>query len=140
MPQPILSLDSSVRVVRILYAVILYSMLLFILMAERFLHYEPHDVHLIWMVFLVTSLMVIGVAVFFRLKTLQPAAETLQTIPDDRTAASRWRFGNILSFALAESLLLFGFALRFLGGTTWQSVPFYVVGIALMLVWRPRRP
>jgi hypothetical protein len=93
------------------------------------------------MVFLVTSLMVIAVAVFFRLKTLQPAAETLQTIPDDRAAASRWRFGNILSFVLAESLLLFGFELRFLGGTTsWQSVPFYVVGIALMLVWRPRRP
>jgi len=50
-------------------------------------------------------------------------------------AVSRWRFGNLLSFVLAESVVLFSFALRFLGGTTWQSLPFYVVGIALMLVW-----
>jgi len=140
MPQLVLTLDNSVRVARILYVVIFYSMILFILMAEKYFHHEPHDVHLMWIVFLVTGLMVVGVAQFFRLKTLQPAAETLQTIPDDRMAVSRWRFGNLLSFVLAESVVLLGFALRFLGGTTWQSLPFYVVGIALMLVWWPRRP
>jgi hypothetical protein len=140
MPQPALTLENSVRAVRILHAVILYSMILFILMAEDFLHHEPHKVHLIWIGFLVTGLMVVGVAISFRLRTLQPAAEVLQTSPDDRMALSRWRFGNILSFVLAESIVLLGFALRFLGGTITQSLPFYIVGLALMLVWWPGRP
>ena len=140
MPLSVSTLENSVRAVRILHAVILYSMILLIPMGEDFLHHESHDVHLIWIGFLVTSLMVVGVAFYFRLKMLQPAAEVPQTSPDDRIALSRWRFGNVLSFVLAESVVLYGFAVRFMGGTIAQSLPFYVVGIALMLVWWPRRP
>ena len=140
MPQPVLTLENGVRAVRILHAVILYSMILFVLMAEDFLHHESHDVHRLWIGFLVTGLTLVGVALFSRLKMLQPAAETLQTNPDDQSALARWRIGNLLSCLLAEAGVLLGFALRFMGGTITQSLPFYIIGIGLMLVWWPRRP
>ena len=84
--------------------------------------------------------MILAIALFLRIKMVQPGAVILQEKPDDQTALARWRAGNILSFVLAETVVLFGFALRFIGGTTWQSLPFYIVGIALMLVWWPHRP
>jgi hypothetical protein len=120
--------------------VLLSAAIFYVLTAEKLFHHEAHDVHLIWLGFLVTGLTLVGVALFFRLKMLQPAAETLQTNLDDQSALARWRIGNLLSCLLAEAGVLLGFALRFMGGTTRQSLPFYIVGIGLMLVWWPRRP
>jgi hypothetical protein len=125
---------------RIIYGLLLLAAIFYVLTAQKLFHHEAHDVHLIWLGFLVTGLTLVGVGRFFRLKMLQPAAATLQTIPDDQSSLARWRIGNLLSCLLAESVVLFGFALRFLGGTSTQSLPFYIVGIALMLVWWPRRP
>jgi len=140
MPQPVLSLENTVRTIRVVYAVPLFAMMLHVRMAEKVSHQEPRDIHLIWLAFLANGLMIIGIAFLFRIKMLRPPVETLQARPDDQTAFARWRAGNILSFVLAECVVLFGFALRFLGGTTWQSLPFYVLGIALMLVCWPGRP
>jgi len=39
---------------------------------------------------------------------------------------------------MCESVALFGFVLRMLGGTLLISAPFYVVAILLMLLWTPR--
>jgi len=140
MPQPDLTLDNSIRSIRIIYAALLFTMILYVLTAEKLSHQEPHDIHTIWLAFLVSGLMIVAVALSFRIKMLEPAGETLQAKADDQRALARWRAGNILSFVLVETVALFGFVLRFIGGTTWQSLPFYVVGIALMLVWWPRRP
>ena len=140
MPQPALTLDNSIRSIRIIYAALLFTMILYVLTAEKLSHQEPHDIHTIWLAFLVSGLMIVAVALSFRIKMLEPAGETLQAKADDQRALARWRAGNILSFVLVETVALFGFVLRFIGGTTWQSLPFYVVGIALMLVWWPRRP
>ena len=140
MPQPVLTLENNIRSMRIIYGVLLSAAIFYVLTAEKLFHHEAHDVHLIWLGFLVTGLTLVGVALFFRLKMLQPAAETLQTNPDDQSALARWRIGNLLSCLLAEAGVLLGFALRFMGGTTRQSLPFYIIGIGLMLVWWPRRP
>jgi uncharacterized protein YejL (UPF0352 family) len=140
MPQPLLTLEDNIRSMRIVYVTILLAMTMQVLVAERLSHQAPRDIHVIWLGFLVTGLTEVGIALFFRIRMLQPAAETLQEKPDDQTAVARWRVGNILSFVILDSVLLYGVALRFLGGTTWQSLPFYFVGIALMLAWWPRRP
>jgi hypothetical protein len=140
MPQLVLKLDSTIRAGRILHAVLLLAALLNIFMAEVFSHHEPHDVHVIWVGFLVNGLLLAGIALYFRIWMLATAAEILRTKPEDQFALARWRFGNILSFVLAESIVLFGFALRFIGGTSLQSLPFYIAGIAMMILWFPRRP
>jgi F0F1-type ATP synthase membrane subunit c/vacuolar-type H+-ATPase subunit K len=86
------------------------------------------------------SFLVVVVAIIVRIKMVRLAAETLQTQPNDSAALVRWRTGIIASFVLAETIMLFGFALRFFGGTLLQVTPFYAVAIALMLLWWPRLP
>jgi F0F1-type ATP synthase membrane subunit c/vacuolar-type H+-ATPase subunit K len=60
--------------------------------------------------------------------------------PEDTAALKRWRTGYIITYALCETLALFGFVLRFIGFTLSEVAPFYVVGFALMLLFGPRRP
>ena len=125
---------------RIIYSVLLSAAIFYPLAAEGLFHHEAQEIHVMWLAFLANGLIIVAIALFFRFKVLQPAAETLQRKSDDPGALARWRIGNLLSCLLAESLVLLGFALRFTGGTTRQSVPFYIVGIGLMLLWWPRRP
>ncbi len=60
--------------------------------------------------------------------------------PEDIAALNRWRTGYIFTYALCETVALFGFVLRFVGFTLSQVAPFYLVGFALMLAFGPRRP
>jgi hypothetical protein len=55
-----------------------------------------------------------------RWKLLASSAEALVHAPEDGTALARWRTANILSFAFAESVTLFGFALKMLGAS-WAT-------------------
>lgn len=83
---------------------------------------------------------IIGMVLFFRATKIGPALNTLQSKPDDPAALQQWRFGAILTAVLLETIVLYGFALRFIGAAPKVSVPFYAVGIAFMLLWWPQRP
>jgi hypothetical protein len=41
---------------------------------------------------------------------------------------------------MAEGVTLIGFGIHFFGATVAQTAAFFVVGIAAMLFWWPRRP
>jgi hypothetical protein len=127
-PRSVETLEKSMRSDRIVHVVLFFATIFHVLTAENLSHQEPRDIHAVWLGLLVNGLVVVGVALFFRIKMLGPAAETLVANPDDPMALGRWRTGNLLSFLLAESAVLFGMALRFIGGTTMQSLPFYAVG------------
>ena len=91
------------------------------------------------------GLAVIGVLILFttqflRVKLMNPSLETLRSKPDDANSLARWRTGAIASCIMAESVVLLGFALRFTGGTLKQALPFYAMGIGLMILWWPQRP
>jgi hypothetical protein len=83
---------------------------------------------------------ILGMVLFFRAKKMRPAFNTLQLKPDDPVALQQWRTGAIITAVLLEAIVLDGFALRFLGASPKVSVPFYIVGIGLMLSWWPQRP
>jgi hypothetical protein len=75
-----------------------------------------------------------------RRQKIAPAIERLRDQPDDRGAIQNLTAGSIVSVVvLAESVVLCGFALRFLGGTRPQAAPFYLAGVFLMLLWWPKR-
>ena len=82
----------------------------------------------------------IGMTQYFRTTKIRPSFETLQSKPDDLTALQRWRFAGILTAVLMEVIALDGFALQMLGAPLKTAVPFYAVGIGLMLFWWPQRP
>lgn len=140
MSMPVLTMEGSIRFARILHGVMLFSMCLYIIAAEMFGDRMPRDIHVFQWGFMTVSFLLVVVAVLVRVKLVQPTAQILQTQPNDSATMGRWRSGILTSFVLAEAVMLFGFALRFLGGTLLQATPFYAVAIALMLLWWPRRP
>jgi hypothetical protein len=82
----------------------------------------------------------LGIGQWMRSKQLRLAFETLRTTPDDPTALARWRRGVIIGDCLAIAVVLYGFAIYFLGGSARQVAPFFIVGAAAMLFWWPREP
>ena len=77
-------------------------------------------------------------AALLRARLVQPSAEALRANSQDLAALRRWRAGVILSLALCETTVLFGFALRFTGAPWNVCAVFYAAGIFLLLAWKPR--
>lgn len=133
--------DATLRSIRVFHCALLISMILFASIAEIQAPNEPQILDKVFPLALgMCSLAIIGLALFFRTKKLQPAVETLQSKPDDAMALRQWRTGSILTATLLEAVVLYGFVLRYLGAPLKVSLPFYVVGIALMVLWWPQRP
>lgn len=86
----------------------------------------------------VFAISTISVARTLRQKLLFAPAAALVSDPQNAALLRRWRAGNILSFAFAESIMLFGVVLKFLG-EQWKIVSvFFGVGLVLVL-WAPRK-
>lgn len=141
MPQPAPSVDGTFRVLRTIHLAMLISVFLYIWVAERVLRHSPRSPDRVF----TTSIGVLAATIFVaaivvRIKIVQPALDLLQTKPGDKQSLVRWRSASIISFVLAETVMMFGVALRAVGVTLAQSAPFYLAAIALMLFLRPRRP
>jgi len=88
----------------------------------------------------VAALSSISVAQTLRQKLVIAPAEELARQPDNAALLQRWRSGNIMQFAFAESVTLFGLVLRLLG-TSWPvAAPFFAVGLLMLLLNAPRDP
>jgi hypothetical protein len=68
------------------------------------------------------------------------SAITLAEKPEDSLTLNHWKTGYIATYALCETLALFGLILRFMGFGFQQSVPFYVSGFVLLFFFGPREP
>jgi hypothetical protein len=80
----------------------------------------------------------IGVGFMLRKQYMNKAEQALQVEFDAPKALAAWRLANILSFAQAETVTLFGVALKFLGASWKIAGPFFFIGFALLLLWTPR--
>ena len=80
----------------------------------------------------------VGIGTAFRSKLMRPAAEKLQRSPEDSAAMAQWLRGNILSFAFAFTVVLYGFLIRVLGFSWNFAAWFFVAGFLLLLWWTPR--
>ena len=135
------TVEGTLRYLRLVHGMLLFSMVLYPLVAQKLVPHQSTDLNRIFPIALtVLSVALIGIAVLVHTKMTQAAFDVLRTKPDDAASLSRWRQASIISYALSESVVLFGVALWFLGGTLNQSVPFYIAGPALMLFLWPRRP
>jgi F0F1-type ATP synthase membrane subunit c/vacuolar-type H+-ATPase subunit K len=89
----------------------------------------------------IAALTVIVVCAIFAVRQFMAKQLTLlQAEPENAGAIARWRGACIVGFALCEMVALYGFVLRVMGFTLTQVSPFYLGGIALMLLFLPRRP
>jgi hypothetical protein len=86
------------------------------------------------------TFMIFGGGYLARLIYVKPALETLRTSPEDAGALVRWRLGSILSAVFAESAALLGVMIHLVGVPDTQSAILIVAGVAMMLLWWPRKP
>lgn len=134
------TLNDNLRTMRILYCTFVLSVFLYEFSAEQ-IGPEPNKANPIFVIGLaVVSLAIVIIALGLRRKYVGSAEETLRLSPDNPTALGRWRVGQILSLALAESVAVYGLALRLIGTPLKVAAPFYVGAIVLMALWWPQRP
>jgi hypothetical protein len=131
-------IEINIRQTRILHAVMLFTMFLYALVGERMGPIPSPLQPTFYRAFVILAAALVVVALVLRSRILAPAVAALKAHPDDAVAWTRWRVGNIITFVFCESVALFGFALRMLGGTLAASAPFYAAAILLMLIWAPR--
>lgn len=139
-PRPIPTLDGTLRSLRIIYVAMLAAMVLYVVVSEK----AQHDLIHMNMKFVaglaIVAAVLVGIGFYVQIKMLRPALEALQEKPGDAQALGSMRSGSLACYILAEAVVLFGLCLRFLGGARSLAIPFYAVGILLMLFWFPRRP
>ena len=116
-------------------------MIMYVLTAEKILPHQPGPLNPTFRGGIIAvSILIVFATMLIRLKLVGTALDTLRSTPDDPSSLAKWRKGVILSDMLLEVIVLYGFMLRFMGGSLQQSLPFYAVGIGLMIVWWPQRP
>jgi hypothetical protein len=77
---------------------------------------------------------IIPTTLWLRNKELRRAKAKLARQPGDVTALRRWRSIQLVVLACFLAIPLYGLVLRFQGGTLVQALPFYIVGIVLLLL------
>ena len=80
----------------------------------------------------------LGIALSFRARWVRTSEERLRSNPDDAAALKQWRTGTLITFSFAESIVLFGVLLKFLGADWKVAGAFFALGTLLMLLWTPR--
>jgi hypothetical protein len=141
MQQPVPTTDGTFRALRKVHLIMLLSVFPYVWLAERavrHIHHSPDRGFALAIELLAATAIV--AAIVLRTTLIQPALDVLRTKADDKVSLARWRSCSILSYIMAEVVVVFGFEMRILGATITQSAAFYISGIVLMLFLRPRRP
>jgi hypothetical protein len=141
MSQPEQTVEGTLRFVRTVHGVLLLAMFMQVLTVEKILPRQPRTLNSTFATpMLVLSIAIVIATVYIRLKMVGTSLDSLRSMPDDPITLGKWRKGVVLSDVLLDTVVLYGFALRFLGGTLQQCLPFYTAGIGLMILWWPRHP
>ncbi|HEX4001948.1 MAG TPA: hypothetical protein VHX36_04825 [Candidatus Acidoferrales bacterium] len=118
----------------------LIAMVLYVVVSERAQHQLIDMNRAFFAGISVVGAVLVAIALYVLVKKIRPALETLQTKPADAASLATWRSASLASYVIAEAIVLFGLCLRFLGGARSLSIPFYAVGLLLMLFLFPRHP
>jgi len=126
---------------RLIHGSFILSWFLFILLTVYIIHLmDKLTVMTVPLALGVAALSSISVAQTLRQRLVIVPAEELARQPDNAALLQRWRSGNIVQFAFAESVTLFGLVLRLLGASLPIAAPFFALGLLMLLLNAPRDP
>jgi hypothetical protein len=91
-------------------------------------------------IFTTIGVAIVGIIFVVRRTLVLRSAENLAANPDDSLTLNHWKTGYVATYALCETLAVFGIVLRFMGFTLQQSLPFYAGGLVLLLFFGPQKP
>jgi hypothetical protein len=132
-------MNPAIRQVRIMQYTFIVSVLLFYYVGSTI--HPPHPpttpvpLTMVWGMVFCAIASALGGFVVQRMLLRAPIPSNPAT--QDVTARSRWFTGHLVRFATAESMALFGFALRFLGGPSTQVYLLFGGALLLLLLWQP---
>ena len=129
---------SAVQKVRTVQIVLMITIPLYGLAGESLAPLVPKELKIILPAILMFDLFIVVGGLILRARMVRAAEEALRLHPDDAQALNRWRAGTLGLLVLTESVALSGVALRIMGSSFWDVVPFYAGAILLMLLWTPR--
>lgn len=99
---------------------------------------EPRDPGTLkWALLAVSGASAVSV-LYLRFSRIPTITDSPTTDPAQQLAQMRGLY--LVSFALAESVALYGFLLRMLGASRADAVPFFVTAVVLFLLCYPRLP
>jgi len=131
-------IESALRSARILHLVFVIVPFLYIVVLLQLHPLERPITPILVYALAFECFATIGVGFFLRSRNVIASADKLRTDPQDAVALRTWRSGQIISLTLAESVVLFGFLLKFLGASWNVAGVFFGVGILLLLAWTPK--
>jgi hypothetical protein len=129
--------EKALLEVRVLHAAFVTTVFLFIVCVQLMARPQrPVSQEIVWAIAAV-AFADITLGFTMRKKFMNKATEEFESKGESR-ALQAWRFANIYSFAHAETIVLFGFVLKFIGASWKIAGPFFFVGFALLVLWTPR--
>jgi len=132
-------MTNTLRFLRIIWAALLTAIVLYICVGELIGRRNyPANITLFKAIAVLTIIVVC--AIFAVRQFMAKQLTVLQAEPESAGVMAWWRGACIIGFALCDMVALYGFVLRIMGFTLTQVSPFYLGGIALMLLFVPRRP
>lgn len=136
---PTLTMEKAVRNARVMAICFLVYLVILPLTVEKFVQTTAPTVDRTFFTGIcVVSVVEIGVALAVRIR--KPLIrEEIASQEEASSAVRKWLTVQIMSYAIAISVALYGVALRFLGVSLAKTVPFYAVALLLLLGWWPRK-
>jgi hypothetical protein len=133
-------MESARRVLQIMRIMMLLSIVGYGFIGERLRRSAIAPDRDLYFALTLVAITTVGMIFAVRRAFILRSEKLLLAQPDDTAILNRWRTGYVATYALSESVALFGLILRILGFRLFDVAPFYLSGFALMLVFGPRRP
>jgi hypothetical protein len=136
------TLPDALRSARIIWACLLFAQFLYIPVGRQlFQNAAPTRPDQSFTISIAAAAFAaLALALFFRIKLVRRAGESLRTNPNDAAAIARWRKGQLVTMIFAETPSLYGLVLLTTGAPLNQVALFYVAGIAALLFFYPKNP
>lgn len=133
-------MDASVKILRAIQIAMLVSIVLYVLIGQRVGSAPKLNDPTIFYALSMATVTMVGVILVVRRTLVAHSTGILRERPNDGATLGRWRAGYVMTYALSESIALFGLVLRMIGFSLSQVAPFYIAGFILLLFFGPRRP
>ena len=133
-------MESAIKVIRTIQIAMLLSVGLFLWAGEMVGSIPKLNNPTLFYALSLATITIVGVILVVRRTLVLQSAAALAARPNDAATLNRWRTGYVMTYALSESIALFGLILRLIGFSLSQVWSFYIAAFILLLFFRPRRP
>lgn len=129
-------MNPVIAMVRTMQVAFIFSVLLFYFVLHV-LHPAPQSVNPNLQLAIVCCAIASAMAGFIMQRAILNAPDRPNPSGQSSTPRGRWFTGHVIRFATAESVALFGFALRMIGSTSNLVILLFAGSLLLLLFWQP---